>query len=175
MIVTGERNARQTPEVVFDSPSVRDGPELWRLAVASRVLDVNSRYAYLLWCRDFASTSVVARLSSGTVAGFVTGYRRPEEPNTLVVWQITVDAALRGRGIASQMLDELLARVPDTHYVETTITPGNTTSQVLFTKFAQRNGALINRRELFSRELLGETHEPEVLYRIGPISGNGAR
>lgn len=31
---------------------------MWAIAAASRVLDVNSRYAYVLWCRDFAATSI---------------------------------------------------------------------------------------------------------------------
>ena len=34
-------------------------------------------------------------------AGFITGYRRPEEPNTLLVWQVAVDSAARGHATHS--------------------------------------------------------------------------
>ena len=150
-------------------PEVSDGVACWRLAAATGVLDVNSRYAYLLWCRDFARTSVVAR-SGPDVLGFVTGFRRPEEPSTLVVWQVAVDAAARGRGVAAQMLDALFDRVPGVDHLETTITPDNAGSIALFSRFAERRGAAVRRSELFGSELLGEDHEPEVLFRIGPIA-----
>ena len=149
-------------------PSVSDGVACWRLAAATGVLDVNSRYAYLLWCRDFAATSVVAR-SDGEVVGFITGYRRPDAPSVLVVWQVAVDEAVRGRGVAAAMLDALYDGVPDIEHLETTITPDNGGSIALFSRFAERRGAQVRRRELFGTELLGAGHEPEILFRIGPV------
>lgn len=155
-------------ELSVVSPVVADGGACWRLAAASKVLDVNSRYAYLLWCRDFAGTSVVAR-RCGEVVGFVTGYLRPSDPATLLVWQVAVDEQVRGSGVAAAMLDALVARVPVSH-VETTITPDNAASVALFTAFARRAGASLQRSELFGIDLLGADHEPEVLFRIGPIN-----
>lgn len=156
-------------DVSIASPSVADGVALHELAAASKVLDVNSRYAYLLWCRDFAATSVVAR-SDGRVVGFVTGYRRPEEPSTLLVWQVAVDGAARGLGLAGRMLDTLFDSVAGVDRLETTVTPDNDGSVALFTAFARRRGADVSRTELFGRALLGGDHEPELLFRIGPIS-----
>lgn len=156
--------------LAIGSPEISDGVACWRLAAATGVLDVNSRYAYLLWCRDFAATSVVAR-HDGAVIGFVTGFRRPEEPSTLVVWQVAVDAAARGRGVAAAMLDALHERVPDIDHLETTITPGNAGSIALFSRFAERRGAPVQRTELFGADLLGAGHEPEILFRIGPLPG----
>ncbi|MGH3586163.1 MAG: diaminobutyrate acetyltransferase [Pseudonocardia sp.] len=149
-------------------PSVPDGVACWRLAEASGVLDVNSRYAYLLWCRDFAATSVVAR-SGDDVVGFVTGFRRPDEPSTLVVWQVAVDEAVRGRGVAQAMLDVLFDGVRDVEHLEATVTPDNGASAALFGRFAERRGTQVRRSELFGAELLGPGHEPEILFRIGPV------
>jgi L-2,4-diaminobutyric acid acetyltransferase len=157
-----------SPEIVIDHPVVTDGVACWQLASDSRVLDVNSRYAYLLWFRDFAATSVVAR-RGGDVIGFVTGYRRSDEPSTLMVWQVAVAEAARGRGLASAMLDALVDRVPVVDHVETTITPDNRASVALFTGFADRRRAPVRRNELFGADLLGTDHEPEILFRIGPI------
>ena len=149
-------------------PRVADGVACWNLAAASRVLDVNSRYAYLLWFRDFASTSIVARVD-GEIAGFVTAFRRPEEPRTLVVWQVAVAESARGCGVAGAMLDALFDAVPYVNHLETTITPDNGGSIALFIGFARRHFAEIERTELFGSDLLGADHEPEILFRIGPI------
>jgi L-2,4-diaminobutyric acid acetyltransferase len=161
----------------FEGPSVEDGVEMHRLAAESKVLDVNSRYAYLLWCRDFAETSVVAKArAEGSddeeIVGFVTGYRRPDQPGALLVWQVAVSEKARGRGLAGKMLDEVFDRAAataPTDHMETTITPDNEASIALFTAFAKRRDTEITASDLFDSELLGSDHEPEQRYRIGPI------
>ncbi|MFF8196039.1 diaminobutyrate acetyltransferase [Streptomyces bobili] len=158
----------------IDRPSVADGDALWRIAKESGTLDLNSSYSYLLWCRDFAGTSAVARSEGGEPVGFVTGYIRPEAPQTLLVWQVAVDGAYRGRGLAAALLDGLTARVAAERAlttVETTITPGNTASERLFTSYAARHGADVTREVLFDTGLFPDgPHDPEVLYRIGPLN-----
>ncbi|MFD5076884.1 diaminobutyrate acetyltransferase [Streptomyces sp. NPDC058371] len=160
----------------IDRPEVADGAALWRIAKDSVTLDLNSSYSYLLWCRDFAGTSAVARDPEGKPVGFVTGYVRPERPHTLLVWQVAVDDAYRGRGLAGALLDGLTARVArDSEHglraVETTITPDNTASDRLFTSYAARHGASVEREALFDAGQFPDgSHDPEVLYRIGPLS-----
>ena len=167
-------------DLQIDRPVVADGAALWRIARDSKVLDLNSSYSYLLWCRDFAATSAVARDPDGSPVGFVTGYVRPDRPHTLLVWQVAVDAGHQGRGLAAALLDALARRVGAEQgltTVETTITPGNTASERLFTSFAGRHGAAVEREVLFDAGLfpadpagLDGSHDPEVLYRIGPLS-----
>jgi L-2,4-diaminobutyric acid acetyltransferase len=158
----------------IDRPHVADGAALWRLAHDSRALDVNSSYSYLLWCRDFAGTSAVARDAEGRPVGFVTGYVRPERPHTLLVWQVAVDAAHRGRGLAGALLDGLTARVARQHpltTVETTIAPGNSASERLFASYAARHGTTVEREVLFEAGQFPDgPHDPEILHRIGPLS-----
>ncbi|MEU6345538.1 diaminobutyrate acetyltransferase [Streptomyces sp. NPDC046977] len=159
-------------ELLLDIPAIEDGSALWRIARDSRTLDLNSPYSYLLWCRDFARTSVVARSPHGGAVGFVTGYVRPDSPRTLVVWQVAVDAAHRGRGLAGAMLDDLARRAAaeGVREVETTITPDNAASHRLFMSFAARHGARTEREVLFDGGLFPGAHQPEVLYRIGPLA-----
>lgn len=150
-----------------------DGPALWQMAVDSVALDVNSPYAYLLWCRDFAATSVVAEVGGAPhkLGGFVTGYRRPEQPETLMVWQVAVNTAHRGAGLAGRMLDHLATTlVPEgvTH-LETSITPDNEASRRLFSAFARRWDADLACSELFGAGLFPESHLAEELFRIGPL------
>ncbi|KUL43083.1 2,4-diaminobutyric acid acetyltransferase [Streptomyces sp. NRRL F-4489] len=158
----------------LDTPRVEDGSAIWRIARDSKALDLNSSYSYLLWCRDFAATSAVARDGAGEPAAFATGYVRPDRPDTLVVWQIAVDERHRGRGLAAALLDGLTARARGELgicRVETTITPGNAASNRLFASFAERHGVPVRREVLFDAGLFPEQgHEPEVLHLIGPFA-----
>ena len=71
------------------------------------------------------------------------------------------------------MLDGLTVRVAEEFgidRIETTVTPDNAPSNRLFTSFAERHGAAVEREVLFDGDIFpGEGHEPEVLYLIGPI------
>ncbi|AXB45567.1 diaminobutyrate acetyltransferase [Amycolatopsis albispora] len=159
---------------LIESPTKADGAELWRIARDSQKLDLNSPYAYLLWCRDFADTSVVAR-SGDAAVGFVIGYRKPSDPETALVWQVAVDASQRGKGLAGALLDALFDRLvgQGVRYLETTITPDNQASIKLFESFAKRWEADLESAELFSSDDFPEdnvVHEPEDLYRIGPLT-----
>jgi diaminobutyrate acetyltransferase len=160
---------RDEARVGFRAPEVEDGAALWRIARDSQVLDLNSSYTYLLWCRDFARTSIVATVD-GEVGGFVTGYIRPDRPDVLMVWQVAVDAEHRGHGLARRMLDALADGVADrsVRRMETTITPDNEASIALFSSFAQAREAAFEREPVFAAELFPDGHDAEVLFRIGP-------
>jgi L-2,4-diaminobutyric acid acetyltransferase len=164
---------------LIEPPTKADGAAIWRIARDSQKLDVNSPYAYLLWCHDFADSSVVAR-ADGKAVGFVIAYRKPSAPDTVLVWQVAVDASQRGKGLAGALLDELFTKLADkgVRYLETTITPGNEASIRLFGSFAKRWSTDLESAELFSANDFpaqdfpdeGEgAHEPEDLYRIGPL------
>lgn len=164
--------AQQTPDespFVLRQPTIVDGGAMWRVARDSQTLDLNSSYAYLLWARDFAATSVVAE-RAGEVVGFVSGYLRPQAPHTLMVWQVAVDADQRGHGLAGRMLSHLADTIPGVRSLETTITDDNAASRALFAGFARSRGAEHEEIDLFVREHFpDEGHEPEVLHRIGPF------
>ena len=105
-----ETQTKPRIEAKFRKPTLNDGQSLWRMARDSQVLDLNSSYAYLLWSRDFAETSIMATVD-GEPVGFITGYMRPGEPGTLMVWQVAVDDEFRGRKLAGEMLDRLAGPV----------------------------------------------------------------
>nr|WP_280265262.1 diaminobutyrate acetyltransferase [Nocardia wallacei] len=156
--------------VVIRTPQVSDGATMWQIAVDSQVLDANTSYAYLLWCRDFAATSVVAEIGS-EIAGFVTGFLRPEAPETVFVWQVAVDHAFRGRGIGVAMLEGLVDNVAGqgVSTLETTVSPDNAASLAMFAALARRRGAELTRESLFTPEDFPDGHESEDLYRIAPL------
>ncbi|HZB29751.1 MAG TPA: diaminobutyrate acetyltransferase [Streptosporangiaceae bacterium] len=160
----------QGPGLLLEAPGGDDGREMWRIARDTQVLDVNSPYSYLLWCRDFADSSVVVR-DGDRVCGFITGYIRPRSAVTLFVWQVAVDQAYRGRGLAKRMLDYLGDRVVATggRYLEATVTPDNIPSSRLFEGFARDRGCAVERHTLFTTEQFPRGHQPEVLFRIGPL------
>ncbi len=160
----------EAAELTFETPHIDDGPRMWEIAASAGTLDVNSRYAYLLWCRDFADTTVVAR-DADRLAGFLTGYRRPQAPDTFFTWQVAVADDYRRRGLARRMLDHVVGtlRPQGVRFVEATVTPDNKASIRLFESFAEANDATMAVDVLFSERELGSGHEPERLHRIGPL------
>lgn len=159
---------------LIESPTKADGSALWRIARDSQKLDLNSPYAYLLWCHDFGDTSVVARVG-GKAVGFVIGYRKPAAPDAALVWQVAVDASQRGRGLAGSLLDELFTKLVGlgVRYLETTVSPSNEASIKTFSSFAKRWDTDMDRLDLFAPSDFpddGAQHEQEDLYRIGPLA-----
>ncbi|KIQ20369.1 diaminobutyrate acetyltransferase [Rhodococcus sp. MEB064] len=166
--VLRQDNPTDAIQFTFRPPRTDDGIRLWEIARDSTVLDLNSGYAYVLWCRDFSATSVVATDTNDVPVGFVSGYRRPEQGDTLFVWQVAVDADQRGHGLAVRMLETLVDRTAP-RLLETTISPDNDASIALFTSLARRRGTGIDRRDLFAANAFPDSHEPEDLYTVGPF------
>lgn len=166
--------------VTLRRPTDGDGHDLHSLVARCQPLDTNSVYCNLLQCSDFADTAIAAQTPQGELVGFISGYRPPSRPDTLFVWQVAVDASMRGQGLALRMLLALTERVAGegVRYLETTISPDNEPSQALFKRAFARLGVQHSTRTLFSRaEHFAGRHEDEVLYRAGPlrpIAGEGA-
>lgn len=162
------------PRVVLRRPTSADGAAVHALVGRCPPLDWNSTYAYLLLCLHFADTCVLAE-SDGRPLGFLSAYRPPARPGSVFVWQVAVDGELRGRGVARAMLDELLSReaVRDAEWLETTVTPSNAPSRALFERLARDLGVECRMEELFPEAAFGGRHEPEILYRIGPLPRGG--
>lgn len=158
---------------VLRGPTPDDAASMWRLAVESETLDVNSPYAYLLLCTHFASTSVVAHPQGAGLVGFVAAYRLPDDPDVVFVWQVAVTSSQQGAGLGGQLLSAVLARPGNrgVRWLEATITPSNRRSERLFRSFARSIGAHCEQAGGYSAALFpGSEHEPEVRYRIGPLS-----
>jgi L-2,4-diaminobutyric acid acetyltransferase len=104
----------------------------------------------------------------GRVVGFVTGFIRPSEPDTIFVWQVGVDADQRGKGLAARLLHSLMDRLAERGVVRlrTTISPDNEASQRTFGAVARDRGMTLSDEDYLSSELLGEGHEQEDLYTI---------
>lgn len=159
------------PWVELRPPTVSDGASIRRLVTESPPLEPNSAYAYLLLCRDFADTCIVAE-ADGRLAGFVCGYRKPAAPDTLFVWQVAVNPADRGRRLGLAMLVGLLARqdAGGARFLEATVTPSNGASQRLFRGLARELATECSTAPAFAAHHFGgERHEEEVLFRVGPI------
>ena len=163
----------------FRKPVSTDGQPLNELVDHCPPLDTNSTYCNLLQCTHFADTSIAAikvDADSGDEAlvGFISGYIPPSRPNTLFVWQVAVDASCRGQGLALRMLMALIERCrseKSIDYIETTITPGNTASEALFSRAYQRLNAPIEKTVLFSRKAhFADQHDDEMLWRGGPMT-----
>ncbi len=165
------KEATSKPPVHFRNPTVGDGSAVWNLIKDAGTLELNTAYAYLLLCSDFADTSIVAERNGGLL-GFVGGYLIPSRPDTVFVWQVGVSADARGEGVASRLLDHLVLSdgCRDVRYLETTVTPSNKPSRALFGSLARRGESSLEESEGFPESVFPEGgHEAERRLRIGPI------
>ncbi len=158
-----------TTPVELRPPAIEDGPAIHSLISRCPPLDLNSPYAYLLLCRHFPETCVVAA-GEGGIDGFVSAYIPPAQPDTLFIWQVAVDARRRGQGLGLRMLQSLLERPALKHvaFIEATVGPGNQASRAMFAAWARRLDAPLNESPLFAASLFGAGHEEECLLRLGP-------
>ncbi len=152
---------------------MEDGAKLWDLVRRTGVLDVNSSYSYLMMCEYFKNTCVIAENDS-EIVGFVTAFIPPEKPDTIFVWQVAVDSSMRGEGLGSKLLQELIKMEScnDVQFLEATISPSNRPSFSLFRKFARDLDTHCQVTELFPEDAFpnsDEQHEKEMLNRIGPF------
>lgn len=167
----------QPSETVETSPRLRapamdDGPRVHELMKRAGGLDVNSRYFYVLMCREFAETSVVAIEADGTMSGALVGLRPPRRADTLFVWQVAIALDARGRGMGGRLLDAAVERASGVRFLEATVTPSNAASRGLFLSFARRHAVPCAVSPAVPAELLSTPdapHEAEQLFRIGPL------
>jgi L-2,4-diaminobutyric acid acetyltransferase len=152
---------------------VKDAAEIWRLVRDCDILDTNSCYAYLLICREFSATCLVA-VGGDRLLGFVIGFIPPSRRETVFVWQIGAHATARRTGLGKTLLRHLLdvdacRRV---RFLEATVTPTNTGSLRLFQSLAEDLSAGFAIESCFRQEHFDNAgHEEENLIRIGPFEG----
>jgi diaminobutyrate acetyltransferase len=154
-------------EFEVGAPRRGDGLAMWGIAHAAGGLDVNSAYAYVLWVRDFSTTTSVVR-EAGEVVAYCIAYLRPDAPETLFIWQVAVAPTHRGLHLGRAMFDDLVARTGATA-MEATVTPGNDASWRLFRGFAAACNASVTVGDLFVSGDFPAGHDDEQLLRIEPL------
>lgn len=158
-------------KLVFRTPTADDGPAVSRLIASCPPLDPNSLYCHLLQCTHFAGTCILAEQAGGIV-GWISGYRLPQEPDSMFVWQVAVHESARGQGLGQRLLNELFQfpGVRDAKRLLTTVTPSNIASRRMFEGFANHHRATLQVRPHFKRDVhFGGAQESEELISIGPI------
>ena len=156
---------------LIERPEPTDGSDVNELVSNCQPLDENSVYCNLLQCTHFSQTSAIAK-NEDDVMGFVSGYTLPEDPTRLFIWQVAVDEAARGHGLAKRMILDILSRdaCDQVEEIHTTITPSNEASQALFSSIADSLGTDAQNYMVFDRQRhLNDAKESEHLWVIGPF------
>ena len=149
-------------------PEASDGAAIWRLIQDCKPLDENSMYCNLVQCDHFRDTCIVAEME-GEIVGWVSGYKLPDDPETLFVWQVAVSEKARGTGLGTLMLRGLLSRdiCKGVTRVQTTITRDNAPSWALFRKFTEASDAELSSAPYFSKDdHFDELHDTEYMVTI---------
>ncbi len=158
-------------DIILRKPTMEDGAAFHDLVSECPPLDENSIYCNLLQCTDFADTCMVAE-KEGRLAGLVSGYLKPREPNVYFLWQVGVHEAARGHGLALRMIQSILARdfCRGVDELQCTITRSNTASRGLFHALAEAEGAEISEHDYFTEAHFGGGgHEAEFQFRVRPL------
>ncbi|MEN6475206.1 MAG: diaminobutyrate acetyltransferase [Syntrophaceae bacterium] len=158
--------------IVFRKPEIKDGAGIYALVKRSKPLDVNSLYSYILLSAHFADTCIVADIQ-GDIVGYISGFLPPGFDDTLFVWQVAVGEEVRKKGVAISMVKALLQRpcLSGVKWIDTTVTPSNDASTRLFQSLARILSTSLHTSVFFTEDLFeGQSHEEEVLFRIGPFS-----
>ncbi|MCM3556838.1 diaminobutyrate acetyltransferase [Janibacter melonis] len=159
-------------DVRYRKPKVGDASTIFELVKHTPALDLNSWYYYAIFFRDFSDTSMVAEVN-GEVAGFVTGYLRPQRPDTLFLWQtattLTHGVTNLGLHLIAELVDAVQQRTP-LAYVEATIDPNNRAISMQFRMLARLLKTDKSEELAFSADHFSELEHDEQLIRIGPLS-----
>lgn len=139
--------------------TIADGGDMWRLARECG-LDLNSSYAYLIYADDFRATCRIARIG-GEPVGYVLGYRLPEHPHRLFVWQVGVSERARGRGVAARMVHDLLDTLDGVETLEATVEETNAASRALFAGIARSRGGELTWSQGVTAEDFPDDHPGE--------------
>jgi L-2,4-diaminobutyric acid acetyltransferase len=153
---------------IFREPEVSDGNDIYRLISECPPLDVNSSYCNFLQSTHFSKTCILVE-HKGDLAGFISSYQKPNEPNVLFIWQVAVDPRFRGNALAYKMIDALLKRewMEGIDAIETTITKSNQASWALFKKLDAKNGSSGEVTTFLDENVhFNGQHDTEYLYRI---------
>jgi L-2,4-diaminobutyric acid acetyltransferase len=163
---------KSSTAVHYRTPTQQDAVAVWQMVLDEPMLDNNSSYHYTLWFRDFAQTSMVAATADGEIVGFLTGYRRPEEPDTFFIWQAAIkpDSGVSGLGV-NILVNAIDAQVATgATYVETSVSAQNKAITMLLHMVARKYDAETHTELLFPAAGLPGGDHDETLYRIGPLT-----
>ena len=160
----------ENPLPVIRHPEAGDGRKIWRLVKDTGILDLNSAYCYLLLCRHFSNTCLVAE-TGGEINGFITAYKMPDDETTLFIWQIGVAENARNQGLAIKLIMELLHGdyCRNINRIQATVSPSNTASLALFKSLARDLNTALEQKDFFGPALFPAEHhhEKEMLITVG--------
>lgn len=157
-------------EFTFRKICEKDIPVVYKLLVDNRpYVGLNSRYTYFLLAKDFSDTCIVAECENKIVA-FSSGYIPPKRQDTFFNWEIVVQKEYRGNGIQKRMLLHQI-KLSKAKFFEGTVNPSNKISKKNYLQLAKLLNTTCEEKLFLSAEdFENDGHEPEILYRIGPIS-----
>lgn len=163
-------------KLVFRRPKLDDGYAIYQLIKRCPPLDLNSSYLYFLQADHFFDTCLVA-IYQDKMVGFISAYIHPKDKNQLFVWQVAVDAEMRGKKVASQLLENLVIKQSsEVTSLSATISPSNIASQNLFKRFATHYKCSLTSQPYLEQSHFGDLgHEAEDLYLVSATNNQSLK
>ncbi len=159
-------------KILYRKSQTEDGKKMWRLIEEIGTLERNTGYFYALFAQEFANSCVVAE-HAGELVGFVVGFRPPQRPDSVFVWQVGVSPSFRGHRIATGLLVNLLEH-SGASVLEATVSEDNPASRALFRGIGRKLNVPCKVEPCFEPHHFYGPHEAEDMFRIGPIPNKSA-
>jgi len=114
--------------------------EIHRFISGCGVLESYAEHFFKIILRYFGNTSFLAE-ADGKIAGLMWGFGSQKDPETFFLWQIGVDPAFRGEGIAHRIMEHAEEHLPRLGFrrIEVTVAPENVPSRRLFERRGYEN------------------------------------
>lgn len=152
-------------ELMIRQVQPEDAALLRELARRCPPLDVHTHYTYWVIARYFGKNSFIAE-QDGRGAAYITSV---ENNDTLLIWQIGITEALRGRGLSFELIDRVVTAARQAgKSVQVTIDRQNLPSNGAFRSYCRKKGYVLRRvGQLSLRDpLLPSFAEDEEIYEI---------
>ena len=155
-------------------PSIDDSIGMWQHSKSSTSSPPPG--AYIPWCRDFWSTSAVAKNNKGEVLAFVIGYMDPHHRGTYVVVELSQATSSTGPDPTKHLLEFLADKLDEAGIscIEVPDTQNDRNTKRHFQSLAQQQGWTVELPGTENREpsLTTEKH-CAMFFRIHTDSPSG--
>lgn len=95
----------------FEAPTLSDQDAVWELARKT-----DSSGVYLLWCNDYAASSLIARLE-GIAVGCIVGRRSYAQPDSLTILALDISPEFEPSQLRQLLLFSLIQRMRERHQI----------------------------------------------------------
>ena len=155
----------------YRAPKASDATDVQKLVQNTPELDDNSWYYYALMFDHFRDTCLIAE-ADGVIHGFVIGYLKPTDRDTLFLWQTATSLTHGVPNMGLTLLTSLINRLAQNNnirYIEATTDPNNKAINMQFRLLSRYLNSDASTSIFLDSAQYSQLDHDEQLVKIGPL------